>query len=184
MHTRHRFLAMVLTMAVTVVLGLGVTQEPAHAVPIGYTFDATLQTGALAGTAFSGSLSYDSAGTTGMGQEFLPLTSLDFTLLGAVFTRADIRQGGQAVLQDGVLSYFTAVFFLPPPPENSPVSDLAFGPDGVIGYSTPPGFSNFGSGQYVLHPATVSAPSGLLYVALGLGALALAARRGGAARKR
>jgi hypothetical protein len=163
-------------MTLTTVLGLCVVNQPALATIIGYTFDANLQTGPLAGTSFSGLLSYDDAGATGVGQEFLELASLDFTLLGVSFTRADIKQGGQAILEDGVLSYFTAAFF-PPPPDNSPVSDIAFGfgGPGVIGYTTPPGFTNFGSGQYTLHPSAIPAPSTLACVALGLGALAAAA---------
>lgn len=165
-------------MTVTTVLGLCLANQPAFGTIIGYTFDATLETGPLGGTAFSGSLSYDDASATGVGKEFLELTSLDFTMLGVSFTRADVKQGGQAILEDGVLSYFTAAFF-PPPPDNSPVSDIAFGfgGPGVIGYTTPPGFTNFGSGQYTLHPSAIPGPSTLACVALGLGALAAAARR-------
>jgi hypothetical protein len=100
-----------------------------------YRFAASLNDGPLSGTTFVGSFSYDAGASTGEGQEFLPLISLDFDLLGTHFSLNDIRQGGQAVLQNGQLSFFTAAFF-PPPPSGSPVTDIAigFGGPGVIGY--------------------------------------------------
>jgi hypothetical protein len=130
----------------------------ARAATIEFQFDATLQTGALAGTQFTGLASYDNSGVTGIGTEYEFLTSLNFTLLGTTFTRADISQGGQVILQDGTLSYFTAAFFPGAPP--APVDDIAFGfgGPGVIGYSTPPGF-NAGLGAYTLEIVPVPEPS-------------------------
>jgi len=94
---------------------------------------------------------------TGVGEEFVALASLQFSLLGVFFTESDIKQGGQAILQDGVLSYFTAAFF-PPPLVDSPVSDIAFGcgGPGVIGYITPPW--NFGAGIFALDPTGIPKP--------------------------
>jgi hypothetical protein len=137
----------------------------AGATPIPFTFDASLQTGPLSGTQFSGTASYDNQGETGIGPEFLPLTSLNFSLLGFPFTLADISQGGQAILQDGTLSYFTAAFFPASPP--SPVNDIAFGfgGPGIIGYSTPPGF-NFGEGVYTVTP--IPEPPTLLLCCIAL----------------
>lgn len=128
----------------------------AEASTVEFQFIASLETGNLAGTTFVGTGSFDSQGSTGMGLEFLTLTSLDFTLLGVTFTKADIDQGGQAKLQDGVLIDFTAAFF-PPPPGNSPVSNIAFGfgGPGVIGYSNP---GIFGSGTYTLSAVPEPAP--------------------------
>lgn len=149
---------------------------PADATIVAFGFDASLQTGALAGTTFPGTGSYNSAGMTGVGQEFLPLTSLDFTLHGVEFTREDISQGGQAILQDGVLSFFTAAFF-PPPPVGSPVSDIAFGFGGpvIIGYITPSQI--FGSGVYTLTSASIPEPSPACVLALALLALLRGSRR-------
>jgi hypothetical protein len=120
----------------------------AEATTVDFQFGASLQTGNLAGTTFVGIGSFDNQGSTGMGLEFLNLTSLDFILLGVTFTKADIDQGGQATLQDGVLTNFTAAFF-PPPPGNSPVSNIAFGfgGPGLIGYSNP---GILGSGAYTV----------------------------------
>jgi hypothetical protein len=135
---------------------------PASATTIGFQFDSTLQTGALAGTQFTGTASYNNAGSTGVGTEYFFLTSLNFTLLGDAFTLADLSEGGDAVLVNGTLSYFTAAFF-PTPQGSAPVDDIAFGfgGPGTIGYTTPPGFSNFGSGVYVIEspvpePSTLS----------------------------
>ena len=171
----HRALFVIVVATIT---GLCIVGQPAVATPVGYAFDASLQTGVLAGATFSGSFTYDDAGASGIGKEFLFLTSLDFTLLGVPFSLADIKQGGQAILQDGALSYFTAAF-LPPPPANSPVSDIAFGfgGPGVIGYAMPPGLSDIATGQYILHPRTIPAPSSLACLALGLAALAATSTR-------
>jgi hypothetical protein len=156
------------TKIVATLLGFCLFAGSAAAAIVNFQFDAILQSGALAGTNFSGAGSYNTQGSTGMGQEFLTLTSLNFTLLGVPFTRADIDQGGQAILQDGSLAYFTAAFF-PPPPPNSPVNDIAFGfgGPGIIGYSTPPGF-NFGAGVYTLSPSTIPEPAALRLIITGL----------------
>ncbi len=136
----------------------------AGATTIPFTFDASLQTGTLSGTQFSGTASYDNQGETGVGTEFFTLTSLNFSLLGFPFTRADISQGGQAILQDGTLSYFTAAFF--PTSPSSPVTDIAFGfgGPGIIGYVT--SGENFGSGVYTITP--VPEPSTLLLCGIAL----------------
>lgn len=129
----------------------------ARAATVEFQFDASLQTGPLAGTQFTGLASYDNSAVTGFGTEYVFLTSLDFTLLGITFTQADISQGGQAILQDGTLSYFTAAIF---PNYPAPVDDIAFGfgGPGVIGYSVPPGF-NPGLGAYTLQIVPVPEPS-------------------------
>jgi hypothetical protein len=103
----------------TVVLFISLPPGFAHASTMEFQFEASLQTGALAGTTFSGTGSYDNINATGIGEELLTPGSLDFTVADAVFARADIDQGGQAILENGVLSYFTAAFFLAPPSGDS-----------------------------------------------------------------
>jgi hypothetical protein len=147
-------------------VALGPLAQQAVATTVSFQFDASLQTGTLAGTQFSGSGSFDNQGETGVGTELFTLKSLDFSLLGFPVTLADINQGGQAVLKNGTLSDFTAAFILAPP---APVGDLAFGfgGPGVIGYSTPPGL---GSGVYSIVTSSASPePSsfGLWCAALG-----------------
>ena len=153
----------------------------ANADTIQFRFDATLDTGPLAGTTFPGTGSYDNQGETGIGQEYFSLTSLDFTLLGASFTRAGIDQGGQAILNDGVMFTFTAAFF-PPPPTTS-VTDIAFGfgGPGIIGY-TVVGSSDIGSGSYTL--TSVPEPAALNIALLGLVAVAAACFRSDKLRRR
>jgi hypothetical protein len=139
-----------------IIFGLCAFSSCATATTIDFQFNATLQTGGLMGTMFTGTASYNNAGATGVGMEFFALTALNFTLLGDSFTAAEISQGGQAITEDGALSYFTAAFF----PSSGPVDDIAFGfgGPGVIGYSTPPGF-NDGLGAYTV-AAPVPEPSG------------------------
>lgn len=146
-------------------IGLSWTSSVAGNVVI-YGFQSELTSGQLAGTQFSGHFKFDEAGSTGVGQEFLNLTELDFTLEGIVFTRADLSQGGQAIIDDGKLAYFTAAFF-PPPPINSPVNSIAFGfgGPGVIGYIGTLGSS--GSGSYAITSTPVPEPTSALLVSLG-----------------
>ncbi len=120
--------------------------------------------GHLSGTQFSGNASYDNQGETGVGTEFFTLTSLNFSLLGFPFTRADISQGGQAILENGTLAYFTAAFF--PTSPSSPVTDIAFGfgGPGIIGYVT--SGDNFGSGVYTIAP--IPEPSTFLLSGIAL----------------
>ena len=151
--------------AINILLGgFGAFACCAAASTIQFQFDSTLETGALAGTQFTGTASYNNQGATGVGMEFFSLTSLNFTLLGESFTRNDISQGGQVILENGVLSYFTAAFF----PGSGPVDDIAFGfgGPGIIGYSTPPGF-NAGEGVYVLQ-TTVPEPPALALCCIAL----------------
>jgi hypothetical protein len=140
---------------------------PANAAIIHKSFVATLDTGAYSGTVFPGTFSYNNATVTGVGTEYVGLTSLNFTLKGVAFTRFDIDEGGQAVLEDGVFSYFTAAIF-PPTPWPAPVSDIAFGfgGPGVIGYIT--GANDFGSGTYMIVSASVPEPATPAVMALGL----------------
>jgi hypothetical protein len=147
----------------------------ARASTIGFQFNATLQTGALAGTSFSGTASYNNAGETGVGMEYPPLTSLNFTLLGDPFNASEISQGGQVITENGVFSYFTAAFF----PSTGPVDDIAFGfgGPGIIGYSTPPGF-NPGQGVYVVaSPTPEPSTFSLCGIALLVGCCLLGRRR-------
>lgn len=158
------------------VSGLVLAAGAASSAPTSYGFVAQLDSGPLQGTRFPGSFSFDPAAGTGVGREFLPLATFEFTLLGTHFTRDDIRQGGQVILDDGVVSYFTAALFPASPP--SPVSDIAFGfggPD-VIGYAVPSStMTVFGLGTYRFFAAPVPEPDTLVLLTLGL--LPVAARR-------
>jgi hypothetical protein len=156
-------------------------QPQAGASTVDFQFNADLQTGPLAGTLFNGMASFDNAGSTGMGTEYLTLTSLDFSIDGFAYTLADVYEGGQAILQDGVVSYFTAAILAPS--SSSPVLDIAFsfGGPNVIGYDAignPP--SGAGVVQIVSgvpEPAALSLCGVALLTALFLFSRARRARR-------
>src|SRR5437762_1258095 len=74
------------------------------------TFDASLDTGVLAGVSFPVSYSYDAGQIAGTGDSFIGLNSFNFTLLGTPFTLNDIDQGGQIVFRNGILENITASF--------------------------------------------------------------------------
>jgi hypothetical protein len=118
-----------------------------------WTFDASLDTGSLAGTLFPVCYSYDSDQVAPVGESYVQLNSFDFMLGDARFTRNDIFQGGQVIFTDGVAHDVTASFqvFMPP---NSPVTNITFGfgGDGVIGYID---LSNqYGDGSFALSSQT------------------------------
>ena len=117
---------------------------------VNLSFIATLTSGSLAPASFPVRASYDDGGVTGGNGDFLPLTSFDFSLGGARFSRDNIAQGGQAIIRFGQLDEVTAAFFGPLLPVNAPVTDIAFGFGGptVIGYLDLE--RNFGSGTFVL----------------------------------
>ena len=130
------------------------------------SFQGSLTSGSLAGTKFDGSFSYDSSGTTGGSEDFLPLLSFDFDLLGVPFSRSNIGQGGQVIFHDGLLFNVTAAFLANEPP-GSPVSSIAFGfgGPGTIGYLDLQ--RNFGAGDFTI----VSEPSAVgscLFAGLGV----------------
>jgi hypothetical protein len=114
---------------------------------IDLTFHAILDSGTMAGTTFDGTVSYDLTSTTGVGTEYITLTTLAFEIDRVAFTKANLNQGGQMITQDGYPTYFTGAFT---PPPGSPVNDIAFGfgGPGVIGYSTPGFIGVFGAGTY------------------------------------
>jgi hypothetical protein len=153
-----------------IVLVASIACPTAHAADVQYDFQASLTDGPLQGTSFWGTFSFDAGGITGVGMEYLTLTSLNFNLLGTTFTHADIKQGGQAILDNGKLDYFTAAFF-PPPPLASPVQDIAFGfgGPGIIGYiKVINGVQVFGQGRYTFSAGTVPEVSTLGLMSLGL----------------
>jgi hypothetical protein len=93
--------------------------------------------------------SYDADQVAPVGESYVPLSSFDFSLLGVPFTRSDIFQGGQVIIQDGVVVNVTASFQVRMPP-NSPVSNITFGfgGPGVIGYIDLD--QQFGSGSFAI----------------------------------
>jgi hypothetical protein len=81
---------------IAVSMGFGLIGGYLPASVVSFDFKATLETGPLSGTTFSGTGSYDTKGSTGTGLEFQRLITLDFILVGVRYTRADLVQGGDA----------------------------------------------------------------------------------------
>ncbi|HEY2592809.1 MAG TPA: PEP-CTERM sorting domain-containing protein [Chloroflexota bacterium] len=133
--------------AVVLILATGTSASGEDLVYSG--FDASLDTGSLAGAAFSVCYSYDAAQVAPTGQSYVPLSSLDFSLLGTPFARSDIFQGGQVELQDQVVQDVTASFQVRLP-AGAPVSNITFGfgGPGVIGYIDLNG--QYGQGSFAL----------------------------------
>lgn len=143
--------------------------RPTQAAIVTYGFDAALNSGALQGTKFPGTFSYDNSEQTGIGQEFISLKTLDFSLLGTTFTKADLSQGGQVIVNNGNVEYFTGAFF-------SPFNiAFGFGGPGLIGYNAP-GANASGEGVYTIRAETVPEPNFALGV-LTFGALSVGLRR-------
>ncbi|WP_224095569.1 PEP-CTERM sorting domain-containing protein [Nostoc sp. MS1] len=137
--------------------------RPTQAAIVTYGFDTLLTSGSLQGTKFPGTFSYDNSQQTGIGQEYISLTSLNFTVLGTPFTKADLSQGGQVILNNGTVDYFTAAFF-------SPFNiAFGFGGPGIVGYVAPGGTGGFGSGVYTIRAATVPELTNIYAPILALG---------------
>ena len=114
---------------------------------------ASLNTGSMAGTTFPFCYSYDAGQVAPVGESYIELSSFDFTLGGARFTKNEIFQGGQVISRDGIVHDVTASFqvFMPP---NSPLNNITFGfgGDGVIGYIDLAG--QYGDGTFALASQT------------------------------
>ena len=121
------------------------------------SLNASLNTGSLAGTTFSVSFSFDASQINPAGPSFILLNSFDFTLLGTSFDRSYIFQGGQALLQDGVLNNVTASYQVLLPP-GAPVQNITFGfgGPGAIGYLDLNG--SFGDGRFTFAQSATGVP--------------------------
>lgn len=137
--------------------------RPTQAAIITYDFDASLNSGALQGTKFTGTFSYENSEQTGIGEEFISLKTLEFSLLGTNFTKADISQGGQVIINNGSVEDFTAAIFLP--------FNIAFGfgGEGIIGYNVPGDVNASGEGVYTIQVETVPEPTDIYGGTLALG---------------
>jgi hypothetical protein len=112
-----------------------------------------------------------------MGDSFVSLSSMDFTLGNATFHRSDIFQGGQVIFHNAILQNLTASFQVILPPQ-SPVNNITygFGGPGVIFYLDLA--NQEGAGSFTFAPAPVPEPRSVFILALGLGVLFLGLRWG------
>ena len=66
-----------------------------------FDFEVTPDFGPLVGDTYSGSLSYDETDITGIGEEFLAVTDLDFNFLGVDYSETDGLADPEVVFFDG-----------------------------------------------------------------------------------
>jgi hypothetical protein len=138
--------------AISSLLAVLGTATAARAPITNASFVASLTSGSLSGVQFTVSYSYDNAGITAGSEDYLPLQSFDFDLLGAHFSKNDIYQGGQVIFHHGILYNVTADFdpAVSGAPTNAPLNSIAFGfgGPGIIGYTDKQG--EYGSGVFSL----------------------------------
>ena len=82
----------------------------ASASPVDFTFSATVTSGIGGGTAFSGSGAYDNSGEVRVGIEDLPLTAFTFSAFGSGASLPDFNAGAYAVVDNGTIIDFAAIF--------------------------------------------------------------------------
>jgi hypothetical protein len=94
------------TIARALVCGAFLSAHLLSASTLDFSFSADIQMGIGAGTGFSGTGSYDNSQATGVGVEYVPLTSFDLTAFSETITLANVFEDGDAILDNGVLTSF------------------------------------------------------------------------------
>lgn len=137
-----------------------------------YTLSGNFDSGTYAGESYAGSFSFDDAGLTGNGSEWLSVSSLSFTLLGNSWTQADAIAPVEVGFQDGALlglSYSA----------NGAAIGVSFVPgffdasEAFVAYSPAVGFDGAGSVIYAPVPETGS----WAMLLAGFGLLGVVARK-------
>lgn len=145
----------------------------AHAAIQTYNFNGALESGVFVGQTYSGSFSFDDAGLTSMGSEWLAVGSLSMNLLGTSYSLADGAAPAEVAYYDGNfvgLSFSNAT--------GDPLFSLVAGSSALseafIAYDSPQGFSGTGS---VTFTTAVPEPDTYAMMLAGIGLLGFMARR-------
>lgn len=142
-----------------------------HAATVPYEFSVSVDSGPRNGALFGGGFSYDDAGLSGVGEEYLALDSFTFAFEGDPLTLAD-DPAAEAVFYDGALlgvSYNLA----------TPDYSVSFIPgffsldEAFFSYDLPGQGSGFGSLAVTAVPVPAAAP----LLMSGVAALGLSGRR-------
>ncbi len=145
--------------------------SPVQAAMQSYTFSGTLDSGFYVDETYSGSFSFDDAGLTGSGAEWLNVSSLSLNLLGNTYTQADADTAVEVGYNDGAflgLSYSVSSG----EPQFSFVPGSVDSSDAFIAYDTAMGLSGAGTAIY----APVPEPESWAMLMLGLGLVSLRLR--------
>lgn len=161
-------------LALTLLAGIPAAQAAIQ----NYSFNGTLESGSLIGQAYSGSFSFDDAGLTGTGSEWLAVSSLSMNLNSATYTLADAAAPAEVAYFDGSflgLSYSNLV--------GDPLFSLVAGTtalgEAFIAYDPAAGISGTGSVSYM---QPVPEPETYAMLLAGLGLLGIIGRRRKAAQ--
>ncbi len=147
---------------------------PAQAAVQSYAFDGVTDSGAFLNQIFSGSLSFDDSGLTGVGEEWIALGSIALDFLGQHHTLGNAAAVPEAGFFDGT---FLGVSFTVDAgdPQFSLVAGYRSIDEAFFAYDTAAGLSGGGS---VTYTAAVPEPEGWMLMVAGLtGVVAVARRR-------
>lgn len=150
------------------------TTAPAQAAMQTWTFSGALDSGALVGETFAGSLSYDDAGLGGIGDEWVNLGALGMTFMGQGYDLAVAATAPQAYFLDGAflgVSYIVGAT----DPKFSLIAGFSDISESYFAYEPLAGSAGFGSVTYTLAP--VPEPKGTAMLLAGIALLGLMARR-------
>lgn len=130
-----------------------------EAAVLNFTVNGTLDSGFYTGATYSGYFSFDDAGLTNSGTEWLPVSNLSLDLLGTTYdeTDADVGSVAEVGYQDGAflgLSFSVSSA----DPQFSLIPGTVDSSDAYLGYDTTQGLSGAGSIGFtqVPEPETLS----------------------------
>lgn len=164
------------TLALALCAALPAAQAATHA----YNFSGAMDSGAHNGSNFTGSLSFDDAGLTGIGDEWLNAASVSFSFLGNTWTLGHAAPGSMAEVAFTDGAFLGLSFSVNAPNLGFSLMPASFGDPAWIAYDViqngqvVSGLS--GAGTVIYAPVPEPDASSMLLAGLGL-ICALASRR-------
>lgn len=144
----------------------------AHAAPITYSLAGIADSGALAGTAYSGGFAVDPATLAGVGDEYLAVSGFAFSFLGTAYDATDFAP--EAHFADGVFVGLDAFADLGTAGTLALISGFSDLGDAYFAYDLAAGA---GAGTLAYTVASVPEPQTLALALAGLGLVAAVVRR-------
>ncbi len=156
----------------TALAALLLAAVPTHAAMQIWNFSGALDSGHFAGGTFEGVVSFDDAALTGVGSEWLPVSSLKLTFLGDFYRGYQADAQPEVAFQDGTFLGVSASFSSGDP-QFALIGGLYDSSDAFVAYDTSFGLSGAGSMVY----APVPEPETYALMLAGLGLVGYMARR-------